>query len=213
MNFIRVEESYNGNTFNVDFNFADAVGVDEYHPVIGFNEAEMIPTGLLGPNGEQLEGPGVAMSPPHLILSPMNYGNVWMQGLDLGVTQFFPEYNLVIDGNISWYGTTEYYNKLTRKNDPINAPKWKWNGSIKWDSILGAITLNYRHVNKFKWNDGIWSGFIGPYDIFDIHYNYKIFENLSLSISAQNIFNDKHKELIGGAKIGRQINFRLESTF
>ena len=136
-----------------------------------------------------------------------------MQGLDLGVTQFFPEYNLVIDGNISWYGTTEYYNKLTRKNDPINAPKWKWNGSIKWDSILGAITLNYRHVNKFKWNDGIWSGFIGPYDIFDIHYNYKILENLSLSISAQNIFNDKHKELIGGAKIGRQINFRLESTF
>ena len=84
---------------------------------------------------------------------------------------------------------------------------------VKWDSKLGAITLNYRHVNKFKWNDGIWSGFIGPYDILDIHYNYKIFENLSLSISAQNIFNDKHKELIGGAKIGRQINFRLESTF
>ena len=36
----------------------------------------IIETGLFGANEEQLEGPGVAMSPPHLVLSPMNYGNL-----------------------------------------------------------------------------------------------------------------------------------------
>ena len=202
-----------GNTFNVDFNFTDAVGVDEYHPVVGFNEAEMIPTGLFGPNGEQLEGPGVAMSPPHLVLSPMNYGDVWMQGVDMGITQLIPEHDLIIDGNISWYGTTEYYNKLTRKNDPINAPKWKWNGSIKWDPSMGAFTLNYRHVNQFKWSDGIWAGVIGPYDIFDFHYNYLLTDNLELSLSALNFMDIQHKELIGGAEMGRTIIMRMTSTF
>ncbi len=47
----------------------------------------------------------------------------------------------------------------------------------------------------------------------DIHYNYKISAYLNLNISALNFLDDKHKELIGGAKIGRQINFRLESNF
>ena len=157
--------------------------------------------------------PGLAYSPPHLVLSPMNYGNVWMQGLDVGITQLIPEYNLVIDGNLSWYGTTEFYNELTKKNDPINAPKWKWNGSVKWDSSIGTLTLNYRHVNEFRWNDGIWAGIIGPYNIFDFHYNKMLTGNLELSISALNFMDDRHKELIGGAEMGRQIIIRMTSTF
>ena len=173
----------------------------------------MIDTGLFGPNGEQLEGPGVAMSPPHLVVSPMNYGDVWMQGVDMGITHLIPEHNLVIDGNISWYGTTEFYNELTQKNDPINAPKWKWNGSIKWDPSMGAFTLNYLHVNEFKWNAGIWAGIIGTYDIFDFHYNYMLTDNLELSISALNFMDDRHKELIGGAEMGRTIIMRMTSTF
>jgi len=208
-----VSEIYNGEEINIDFAFSEAVGIDEYHPNIGHNEAEIILTGLFGENEEQLEGPGVSTSPPHLILSPMNYGNVWMQGADMSFTQFIPEHNLIIDGNISWYGTTEFYNELTKKNDPINAPKWKWNGSIKWDSSMGMIALNYRHVNKFKWNDGIWSGNIGPYEIFDFHYNYSITEKTEISISALNILDDDHKELIGGATMGRQIIMRITSSF
>ena len=42
MNIRAVQEIYSGDTVNVDFNFSDAVGVDEFHPVVGFNEAEKI---------------------------------------------------------------------------------------------------------------------------------------------------------------------------
>ena len=100
MNFISVSEIYEENTINIDFAFSEAVGIDEYHPNVGLNEAEMIPTGLFV-DGKQKEGQGVAMSPPHLVLSPMNYGNIWMQGMDLGVTQLIPEYNLIINGNFN----------------------------------------------------------------------------------------------------------------
>ena len=197
-----------GNPINAAF--FDAVGVDEYK-VNGLNESEMI--SMLNTNGENWKVPGVAYAPPHLVLSPMNYGNVWMQGLDMSITHMLPEFNLILNGNISWYGTTKFYNKLTKKNDPINAPEWKWNGSIKWASPIGEIGIHYRHVNEFTWNDGIWSGIIGPYDIFDFYYNYLVTKNLKLSMTALNFMNDEHKELIGGAKMGQQIIMRLTSTF
>ena len=78
---------------------------------------------------------------------------------------------------------------------------------------MGRLTLNYRHVNEFIWNDGIWAGIIGPYDIFDFHYNYMLTDKLELSLSALNFMDDLHKELIGGAEMGRRIIMRITSTF
>ena len=157
-------------------------------------------------------GLGVADAPYHLVLSPMNYGEVWMQGFDFGITHFLTD-KLIIDGNVSWYGTTEFYNELTRKNDPINAPEWKWNTSLKWNSSLGDLIINFRHVDRFNWNDGIWAGTIGPYNILDLYYTYHINKNLDFNISALNLNDDKHKELVGGAVMGRQIVMRFTSTF
>ena len=86
------------------------------------------------------------------------------------------------------------------------------NASLAWDSPFGGFALKYRHVDKFVWKDGIWSGTIGPYDLFDLHYNYKINQYLELNLTGQNIFDDKHKELIGGAEMGRTIIVRLNAS-
>jgi len=188
--------------------YFDAVGVDEWSTVTGLSEAELVPsrTGI-----DSTFTPGTAYSPPHIILSSLNYGDVWIQGLDMSVTHFLTT-KIMIDGNFSWYNSTDYYNELTKKNEPINAPQFKWNGSIKWDSPIGALAINYRYVDQFEWSDGLWSGTIGPYNLIDIHYNYKINKYLSFNMTAMNIFNDVHRELIGGAKMGRQIIFRLSSS-
>ena len=61
--------------------------------------------------------------------------------------------------------------------------------------------------------DGTWAGEIGPYNIFDLHYSYDITKNLKFGVSASNLFNDKHRELVGGAKMGRQIIMRLTTPF
>ena len=187
------------------------VGVDEWSEKFGLNEHEIV-EGALAPDGTPIEGVGVTAAPYHLVLSPMNYGEVWMQGLDVGFTHFLSD-KLIIDGNVSWYGTTKFYNELTKKNDPINAPKWKWNTNLKWKSTLGDFIINYRHVNQFDWSDGIWTGIIGPYDIIDLFYTYYITENLDVNLSALNLNNDIHKELIGGAQMGRQMVIRFTSSF
>ena len=64
----------------------------------------------------------------------MNYGEVTMQGIDLGLTYLIPQSNMAIDANFSFYNTTEYFNTLTLQNDPINAPKFKMNASVNWES-------------------------------------------------------------------------------
>ena len=48
--------------------------------------------------------------------------------------------------------------------------------------------------------------------IYDLHYNYKINKYLDFNITALNIFNLEHKEMIGGAKMGRQIIVRFGAS-
>ena len=72
--------------------------------------------------------------------------------------------------------------------------------------------MNFRHVDRFEWKDGIWKGMIGPYNILDIYYTYQITKNLDVNITALNINNDIHRELIGGAKMGRQVILRFTSS-
>ena len=73
--------------------------------------------------------------------------------------------------------------------------------------------MKWRHVDKFEWADGTWSGIIGPYNIIDLHYNYDITSNLKFGITAMNLFNDLHRELVGGAQMGRTVIMRLTTTF
>jgi len=188
------------------------VGIDEYSPFNGLSEAEMILSPIIDANGNNIVAPGFAYTPLHSVLAPMNYGEIWMSGLDLGLTYLIPESNIALDANFSFYNTTEYYNVLTRKNDPINAPKFKMNASVSWDSPFGLLSLKYRHVDQFQWKDGIWAGIIGPYDLFDIHYNYKISKHVEFNITGLNIFDDRHKEMIGGATMGRQIILRMSTA-
>jgi len=209
--------SDNGVAFKPEYEtaaqFWEPVGVDEYSKVTGLSEAELIETNIIGPDGNPLMGPGRAYSPPQIVLSTLNYGKVWIQGIDFGFTHFFSK-KLILDGNFSWYSSTRYYNELTKKYDPINAPKYKFNLALKYDRSFGNIGISYRYVDRFDWSDGLWAGKIGPYNLIDLNMNYHITEHLTASITAMNIFNDMHKkELIGGAKMGRQIIFKLVTGF
>ena len=51
------------------------------------------------------------------------------------------------------------------------------------------------------------------YNILDIHYNYQITDNLKFGVTAMNILDDRHRELVGGAKMGRQVIVRVTTLF
>ena len=196
------------NQYELDENELDKVGIDEWTPEQGLAEFECDNYPCSNTNAA-----GRPTSPPEIILGVLNYGNVWTQGVDVAFSQATSE-KMFWNGNFSWYNTTEFYNELTKKNDPINAPKFKWNINFNYkDDTFGMISIAYRHVDQFEWQDGVWAGQIGPYNLFDMHYKYQITKNLSASVSCLNIFNDVHKEIIGGAEMGRQIVMRFSTEF
>ena len=190
---------------NVDTRWID-VGVDEYSTRIGGHyEAEWL---------DEEEGRiGLPSKLPIITLSSLNYGEVYHSGLDLGFTYLFSE-KFIVDFNFTLFNSTDYYNELTKRYDPINAPKFKFNIAANINTNkLGSILMKWRHVDEYEWADGTWSGTIGPYNIIDLHYNYDITQNLKFGISATNLFNDIHRELIGGAEMGRTVIMRLTTTF
>jgi len=197
--------SYLGAFDNINGRWID-VGIDEYSTLIGgYYEAEIIDedTGKLG-FPDKL---------PIIILSSLNYGEVYHSGIDVGYTHFFSE-RFTVDLNFTFFNSTDYYNELTKRFDPINSPKFKFNIAGSYNTKkLGTFLFKLRHVDKFDWADGTWAGTIGPYNILDLHYNYKISDNLKFGFTAMNLLDDRHRELIGGAKMGRQVILRVTTQF
>ena len=190
---------------NVDTRWID-VGVDEYNTRIGGHyEAEWL--------DEETGRIGLPNKLPIITLSSLNYGEVYHSGLDLGFTYFFSQ-SLIMDFNFTLFNSTDYYNELTKRYDPINSPKFKFNIAANYNTNkFGSILMKWRHVDEYEWADGTWSGTIGPYNIIDLHYNYDISDNLKFGISGTNIFNDMQRELVGGAKMGRTVIMRLTTIF
>ena len=213
-NVLNIEEegiqspTYQGtfiNYDNVDTRWLD-VGVDEYSTRIGGHyEAEWL--------NEEEGRRGLPNKLPIITLSSLNYGEVYHSGLDLGFTYFFSP-KFIMDFNFTLFNSTDYYNELTKRYDPINSPKFKFNIAANINTNkLGSILMKWRHVDEYEWADGTWAGVIGPYNIIDIHYNYSITENLKFGITAMNVFNDMHLELVGGAEMGRTVIARVTTTF
>ena len=117
------------------------MGIDEWSPQEGMAEYECDSYPCSSDNVQ-----GRATSPPEIILGVLNYGNVWTQGIDMAFTQVLSE-KMFFNGNFSWYNTTEFFNELTRRNDPINAPKFKWNLNFNyknddWENALREACPN-----------------------------------------------------------------------
>ena len=197
--------SYLGAFDNINGRWVD-VGIDEYSTLIGgYYEGEII--------DEETGKLGFPDKLPIITLSSLNYGEVYHSGLDVGYTQFFSE-RFTADINFTIFNSTDYYNELTKRFDPINSPKFKFNFAASYNSKnFGTFLFKLRHVDKYEWADGTWAGTIGPYDIIDLHYNYEITDNLKFGITAMNILDDRHRELVGGAKMGRQVIMRLTTKF
>ena len=81
--------------------------------------------------------------------------------------------------------------------------KWFWETSSADQIDYFIHTWNYSGDRR---------GVSQPYEWRKVN-KHEFNKNLALSLSCLNIFNDMHREMIGGAKMGRQIILRFTSTF
>lgn len=147
-----------------------------------------------------------------LSLTNINYGQVFIHGFDMSIYAFLTK-RITTELNASYLGMQEFYNPLTRDYDPINAPQYKINSSVSYESSAGLTAgLNIRYIPRFKWSAGVFYGTINQYFIADANLGYKINNTYSILANITNLFNDVHREIVGGPELGRHFTFKVSAT-
>jgi len=150
--------------------------------------------------------------PVELIFTNINYGEVKIWGCDASMYAFLSK-QLSLDLNFSYLGTKHFYNFLTKDYDPINAPTVKLNANLSYSHSKGHnASLGFRYIPEFDWSAGVFYGTIPSYFVTDISMTYKINEIWSVMFNGSNIFNDYHREIIGGPKLGRHLKLQVAAS-
>jgi iron complex outermembrane receptor protein len=160
--------------------------------------------------------PKEAVDATALILAPRNYGKVDVMGLDFGV-------DYKVNDQISFAGTysfvdKNFFDKLDGVADfSLNAPRHKGSLAAKYrNSQLGLNTeLRFRRTEGFRMISGVFVGRVEPYSLVDAMVGYAIpsFDGVTITLSATNLLDNKHREFIGAPEIGRLVTGRLSYSF
>ena len=150
--------------------------------------------------------------PVELIFTNINYGEVKIWGCDASIYAFLSK-QLSLDLNFSYLGTKHFYNFLTKDYDPINAPTVKLNANLGYSHTKGhSASLGFRYIPEFDWSAGVFYGTIPSYFVTDISMTYKINDIWSVMFNGSNIFDDYHREIIGGPKLGRHLKLQIAAS-
>ena len=171
------------------------------------NGAAFIPFGTVTPNE--------ASDPVAVMTTYRNYGDISLIGADLNLNLFLNE-NFAIGGTYSFVSE----NLFELEDDPhdvsLNAPKHKFGARIQYmNADLGnlAAELRLRYVDEFPVNSGVYQGVVEQYQTLDLSAGYSVLDTTRLSVSVQNILDDKHIEFVGAPEIGRLAIVRLTQSF
>jgi len=152
-------------------------------------------------------------NPVNLMLTNINYGAVSLWGLDASLYTFITP-QITADVNFSFLGKTRFWNFLTRSYDPINAPKFKVNGKVAYNSDHGFHgNIGFRYIPEFDWSAGVHYGTIDQYLVIDSMVGYRFGKRYDLLLNINNLNGDVHREIIGGPKLGRHITLKLNARF
>lgn len=159
--------------------------------------------------------PDEASDPIAVMGTYRNYGDISLTGADLNLNLFLSE-NLAIGGTYSFVSE----NMFELEDDPhdvsLNAPKHKFGARIQYmNADLGALAaeLRLRYVDEFPVNSGVYQGVVEQYQTLDLSAGYSVLDNTRLSLSVQNILDDKHIEFVGAPELGRLAIVRLTQSF
>jgi outer membrane receptor protein involved in Fe transport len=152
-------------------------------------------------------------NPVNLMLTNINYGAVSLWGLDASFYTFITP-QITADINFSYLGKTRFWNFLTRDYDPINAPKFKVNGKLAYNSEIGFHgNIGFRYIPEFEWAAGVHYGIIEQYLVVDSMVGYRFGKRYDLLLNINNLNGDVHREIVGGPKLGRHITLKLNARF
>lgn len=168
------------------------------------NGAAFIPFGTVSPQQ--------AYDPAAVVLAYRNFGEVKVYGLDLGLT-CYPNDAWTLSGNYSYVSKNLFKNLDGIGDIALNAPRHKFNLGATYKPPRTGLRLEgrIRYRGPFPMNSGVYVGDVRSYTAFDLDLAYDLplrpsKASVTLTLSASNLFNDKHQEFVGAPEIGRLVS-------
>lgn len=172
-------------------------------------QAPGIPLGTVGPDH--------ALAGSDIVLTYRNFGNISLWGTDLSA-EWAPSSRFTAAGTYSY--TSENYFAPRRAGETalaLNAPRHKVAVNALWREPGAELTaeLRARHVSAFPMVDGIWVGDVAAFTVADIEVGRGLpgVPGARLTLTVQNVFNDRHAEFVMAPVLGRLFLSRLEYRF
>jgi outer membrane receptor for ferrienterochelin and colicins len=187
---------------------AEAAAV-QYAALIGGAYAQ-VPVGTVSPREARHQG--------DIVLATRNYGEISYGGIDLGLTY---ELSTVWSVSASMsYITDNFFTKdeIGGVTDyALNAPRYKSSmGIMQRHADLGLnIGLQWRWVDAFRMNSGVFVGSVPAYHMVDLTAMYDVpgIEGLRINLAATNLLDHRVQQFVGAAQIGRLVQARVTYTF
>jgi iron complex outermembrane receptor protein len=173
--------------------------------VVQPDNAEQLFAGNVAPAGTQQVGG---------FLSYRNFGSVQYWGLEssLFVT---PADWLEMFTNVSFISDEFFDNVELEESDEqlsvaLNAPSFKMKGGATVRFGGGwRIGVIGEYVEGFPVQSGPYIGDVDAYTVFDLSAGYDFGMGLRFDVTANNVFNNQHREFVGAPQIGRLILGRV----
>lgn len=209
--------------------FLDRAALATYlTPFVGPVQAQQIAAGMGGVDGNpSVTGiplatvspellPGETRAPADLMLTYRNFGDIDLWGVDLGATLLATS-QLSFTGTYSWASENLFLDQIGTLDLALNAPRNKGSlsGTYRSDRLGLAVELRGRYVEDFPVESGVYRGRVEGYTLFDANVAYALpfARSTELTLSANNVFDERHREMVGAPDLGRLLLFRLRQTF
>ncbi len=172
-----------------------------------------VPVGTASPNETTHKG--------DILLAYRNYGELSYYGSDAAFTyEASPSWS--VSGSLSYINQNTFTGADLGDSTitdviALNAPKYKSSlGILHRNSSLGlSVGLQWRWVDGFYMNSGVYVGDVNAYHMMDLTAQYVIpgVDGLSFNLSATNLLDNRVQQFIGASTVGRLVQGRLTYNF
>lgn len=157
----------------------------------------------------------------HLMVTYRNFGEVDYWGADLAA-QILVSDRFAVDVSYSTvsadcFGDNEDGKCMGPQDIALNAPKSKGSVGFTFDDRASGLSLQgrVRMTAEFPMNSGVYLGTVDKYRVVDASVGYRLpFQpGTRLSLTANNVLGNMHREFVGAPEVGRLILLRVHHEF
>ena len=139
-----------------------------------------------------------------------NFPSVDIQGLDLGLSCYFPS-GWRITSSYSWFDFNPA-DQASGSEDLLlpNAPAHAFGAGVAYERGRIGASVDVRWVDDFRWADGLFLGDVKSYTVVDLAATHPVSDRVSMGLNVSNLFDDRHWESFGGALLRRRALLSLQ---